>query len=354
MWAINAEPAWTAGFLGNPQTKVGILDTGLDYLSPDLFGRVDLALSKSFLDATQNARVQEAWPGAHEIADLHYHGTHVGATAVSNGLVGAGVTSQATLVGLKVCFPNAAFNGVCPTSSVLAAILYAADKRIPVINMSLGGTFSRSADLVNGWRESLQLTIAKTMIYARLKSTIVVVSAGNSAINSDTNDPDQYVAYCDAPFVICVSATGPTAGTLSAGRYINIQNIDALAGYSNFGSNVDVAAPGGNVLPIWAVCSGFTLHPGLVPCRNRFYNPTTGAWSTSIIGLAGTSMAAPHVTGLAALVRGKSKFSTATLSELTLQHFADDLGAANFDPQYGHGRINVWNTVKPHTFAAQD
>ena len=120
MRAINAQGAWAAGKLGSASVRVGILDTGLSYNTPDLNGRVDLALSKSFLSAAENARVQTAFPGAHTIADLNYHGTHVGSTVVSNGIVGAGVTSGITLVGLKVCTPGTAANGwrgSCPPCS---------------------------------------------------------------------------------------------------------------------------------------------------------------------------------------------------------------------------------------------
>ena len=124
MRAVSAPAAWAAGKLGSATTRVGILDTGIDYLHPDLYGRVDLTLSRSFLSAAENARVQANFPGAHEIADLNYHGTHVAATVVSNGLAAAGVTSGVTLVGLKVCAPGTpanGFQGTCPTSGTLAA-----------------------------------------------------------------------------------------------------------------------------------------------------------------------------------------------------------------------------------------
>ncbi|HEX5581641.1 MAG TPA: S8 family serine peptidase, partial [Gemmatimonadaceae bacterium] len=80
MRAIGADRAWAAGKLGSPEVTVGILDTGIDYRSPDLAGLVNLPLSKSFLSKAENDRVQRAFPGAHEVADLHYHGTHVAAT----------------------------------------------------------------------------------------------------------------------------------------------------------------------------------------------------------------------------------------------------------------------------------
>jgi len=350
MRAIGAHNAWAAGKLGSPSVRIGILDTGLDYLHPDLIGRVDLALSRSYLSAAENARVPA---GAHPVADLHYHGTHVGATAVSNGLAAAGVTSGATLVGLKVCAPGTPANGFtasCPTSGVLAAILDAADMGLHVINMSLGGAFQRVAARAKGGDgPSFIATINRVFNYANQNGLTIVVAAGNSAFDLGRNIipvqgggtakvPGLYGQYCDAPAVICVSATGPTAQATVNGPWTNI---DALASYSNFGRGaITVAAPGGNVSFVYAACSGFTLHPALASCRSRFFNTTTGAWSASVLGATGTSMASPHVAGTAALIAqlvGRSPSQIAA----RLKQTADDLGQPGNDPAYGHGRINT-------------
>jgi lantibiotic leader peptide-processing serine protease len=233
--------------------RVGILDTGIDYLHPDLYGRVDLAASRSFLSAAENARVPA---GANLIADLNYHGTHVAATVASNGLAAAGVTSQTTLVGFKVCAPGTAangFTGTCPTSGTLAAILTAADMGLDVINMSLGGAFQRvGASARGGDGPSFIATINQVLNYANRKGTTIIVSAGNSAFDLGRNEipatgggmtkiPGLYVSYCDAPAVICVSATGPTAQGSVNGPWTNV---DALASYSNYGRGaIDLAAP---------------------------------------------------------------------------------------------------------------
>jgi subtilisin family serine protease len=340
MQVIGASTAWAAGKLGSSSVKVGILDTGLDYLHPDLVGRVDLALSKSFLSAAENARVQVANPGAHEVADLHYHGTHVGSTVVSNGYLAAGVSSGIQLVGLKVCTPGTPTNGFaasCPTSGTLAAILYAADNGIPVINMSLGGSFNRrDASAQGGFGPSFLATINQVFNYAHRKGTTVVVSAGNSKLDID-HDGNGYKSYCSVPTVICVSATGPTSATTVNGPW---QNIDALASYSNFGrSAISVAAPGGNGVAVTAACSGMTIHSAVIVCRNRFFNSPT-SWSAFSLGLSGTSMAAPHVAGLAALIASEGNTSPAHIRS-RLQQSADDLGQPGTDPAYGKGRINV-------------
>ena len=341
MLAISAPAAWAAGALGSSTTRVGIVDTGIDYLHPDLYGRVDLNASRSFLSAAENARVQALYPGANPIADLNYHGTHVAATVASNGLAAAGVTSKVTLVGLKVCAPGTAANGynaTCPTSGTLAAILYASDIGLDVINMSLGSYFQRvQASARGGNGPSFLATINRIINYANRKGTLVVVSAGNSAIDLD-HDGNGYASYCSAAGVVCVSATGPTAQVSTNGPWTNV---DALASYSNYGSSaISVAAPGGNVSAVWAACSGFTIHPALAGCRSRFYNPTTGAWSGSVVGLAGTSMAAPHVTGVAALIAGTVGHNP-SLIQARLQQSADDLGQPGTDPAYGKGRVNL-------------
>ena len=329
MRAINANGAWAAGKLGSPSIAVGILDTGVDYISPDLVGRVDLARSRSFLSAAENARVQAAFPGAHPIADLHYHGTHVASTVVSNGIVNAGVTSQIKVVGLKVCAPGVApsWRGTCPTSGTLSAILYAADNGIPIINMSLGGGFLRqNASAQGGFGPSFLAVINRVFNYANAAGTVVVVSAGNSAWDLD-HFTNLYASYCDAPHVVCVSATGPTAQAGTNGPWTNI---DALATYSNFGrSAISVAAPGGNrSSSVWATCSRFSL--AIPVCR-------TGNFT---VGLQGTSMAAPHTSGVAALIASEG-VSGASAIRARLQQTSDDLGPDGTDPAYGKGRINA-------------
>jgi lantibiotic leader peptide-processing serine protease len=340
MQVIQAKKAWDAGKRGAASVKVGIVDTGLDYLHPDLVGRVDLTLSKSFLSAAENARVTVANPGAHLVADLHYHGTHVGSTVVSNGYLAAGVTSGITLVGLKVCTPGTAANGFaasCPTSGVLAAILYAADNGLPIINMSLGGSFNRrDASAQGGFGPSFLATINQVFNYAHRKGTTVVVSAGNSKLDID-HDGNGYKSYCSVPTVICVSATGPTGAVTVNGPWTNI---DALASYSNYGrSAVSVAAPGGNAVAITAACSGMTINAGVLVCRNRFFN-SPASWSAFSLGISGTSMAAPHVAGLAALIASEGNTDPAYLRS-RIQQSADDLGQPGTDPAYGKGRINV-------------
>jgi subtilisin family serine protease len=314
---IGANVAWAAGRLGSPSVKVGILDTGLDYKHPDLAGHVDLALSRSFVPQ-DNALIQSMFPGAHEIADLHYHGTHVGATVSSNAIAAAGVTSRVTLVGLKVLDRNGNGNSF----STLDAIMYAADAGLDVINMSLGVASPLSRRQYAWFNEMINLATN----YAHSKGMTMVVSAGNENLDLD-HLGGGFKAYCTATHVICISATGPTSQSGVNGPWVNPDN---KASYSNYGrAFVDFAAPGGNgVSRVTAACSSFSVAQPV--CR-------TGVF---VLGINGTSMATPHVTALAALLVEQYGRNPGAI-RAALARSSDDLGQRGNDPIYGQGRINV-------------
>jgi subtilisin family serine protease len=324
MRAIGADYAWAAGRLGSPGVTVAILDTGIDYGYPDLAGLVDLGRSISFVPL-DDLYVDYYFPGRHHVTDLFFHGTHVAATAVSNGFVTAGVTSKPTLMGVKIC---GAISGVCEFGAVISGVLHAVDNGADVANMSLGGGGARAQN------KGFIGFVHSVFNYANSKGMTIVVSAGNESIDLD-HDGNFYKTYCSTPNTICVSATGPTSSESREGPWTDV---DAFAPYSNYGrSAINVAAPGGTgnsdgTNPggwIYAACSQTSLFFGGV-CQTGIY----------IIGSNGTSMAAPHVTGLAALMvedygRRPGRIKTA------IQQSADDLGRRGTDPYYGKGRINV-------------
>jgi lantibiotic leader peptide-processing serine protease len=328
--AISAPQAWAAGKVGSSDVTVAILDTGIDYNYPDLVGLVDLDRSVSFIP-NDDQLVQAFFPGAHPIADLNYHGTHVAATVSSNALASAGVTSKTTLMGVKVC----GVAGSCPTGAVLAGILHAADNGADIINMSLGGLFLKSAN------PGFVSIINQVFNYAGQQGALVVVASGNSAVDLDRNlipveggdfhAPSLFASYCDGPNAFCVSATGPTAAAGVNGPWTNI---DAFAPYSNYGrSAINVAAPGGSASPVWAACSTFSLQ--IPQCQ-------TGAF---VLGLAGTSMAAPHAAGVAALIKADNPQMNRGQLARALEQSADRVDGNGNSANYGSGRVNAAKAV---------
>ncbi|HEX8361021.1 MAG TPA: S8 family serine peptidase [Longimicrobium sp.] len=334
MRSIGADKAWAAGKLGSPGVTVAILDTGIDYDAADLNGLVDLSRSRSFV-ASDNAITSSLFPSRHEISDYNGHGTNVATQVSSNAVALAGVTARTTLIGVKVLGANLRGS----LANVLSGVTYAADQGANIANMSLGGVQTKVA---SGPSTAL---IQRTMSYAKQKGMLVVVSAGNSVTDMD-HDGSFLNVYCGTTHVICVSAVGPSTPTSSP---------DESSQYTNFGrSSIDVAAPGGNFVTgfpvanwpwgagtasvVWSLCSKTVLALnasggviGLVGCQtgNRLFRQV------------GTSQAAPHVSGLAALLM--ADHGTGNISQIKhmiLQSSAD-LGATGTDPYYGRGRIDV-------------
>jgi lantibiotic leader peptide-processing serine protease len=323
---IGAPAAWTAGRRGNQNVTVAILDTGIDYLLPDLAGLVDLDRSTSF-EPVDDVLTQHYFPGRHPSTDLHYHGTNVATQVASNAVWFAGVTSGTTLMSVKVCSVVGGCNGV------IEGILYAIDNGADVINMSLGGWFSKAAfpGAVSAYNA--------LMNYAKQEGVTIVVSAGNDSNDLDRHHnigverdaagniitrahvPSFFATYCDATHVICVSAT---------------RRNDVAASYTNYGrSAIDVAAPGGAGGDwVYSLCPETSL---LFNCTNPDPN---APW---YIGVAGTSQAAPHVAGLAALAVEDVGRDPAKVRSY-IRNSADAIGGGN-TPFYGKGRINVARAV---------
>lgn len=186
-----------------------------------------------------------------EADDDNGHGTHVGGTiaqSTNNSYGVAGIAYEAKLMPLKVLSDY----GGGTVADIAEAIKFAADNGADVINMSLGG----------GGESHL---MKDAIEYAHRKGVVIIAAAGNENQNS-ASYPARY------PYVIGVSALGPDG---------------ERAPYSNFGAGVDISAPGGSD-------AGKILQETIDP-----ENKGVGVF----MGFQGTSMAAPHVAGVAALVK---------------------------------------------------
>jgi lantibiotic leader peptide-processing serine protease len=336
MRLIHANTAWAAGKLGSPGVTVAIIDSGLDYNTPDLNGLVDLSRSVSLVPS-DNALRATYFPNRHPVTDFNGHGTNVASQVSSRAFLFAGVTSRTTLIGVKVLN----WEGEGNVGAALSGVLWAADHGANVANMSLGGAFSKVA---NGPLLSL---ITRVFNYANHKGMLIVVSAGNHIKDLDHNE-DVYLAYCNTVHVVCVSAVGPEVPSA---------NPDNVAWYSDFGrSAITVAAPGGNadaahgfplsVWPwglgdaslVWSYCPKNyieDLTPAGVPLL------TACSFGNRLIGRYGTSQAAPHVAGLAALLMAEYGTGNVGFIKNRLTSSALDLGQPGTDPFYGRGRIDV-------------
>src|SRR5438876_6116516 len=129
--AVFAPEAWAAGHLGSRDVKVAIVDTGIDYLLPDLAGLVDLAHSTSFVPEDV---IPTRYAGRLPFSDLFWHGTAVASVLASNATVLAGVNRYGTLLAVKVV--DSTFR--TSAGRLLTGIVYAADQGVDVINLSNG------------------------------------------------------------------------------------------------------------------------------------------------------------------------------------------------------------------------
>lgn len=328
MDAIHAPEAWDAGYKGK-NASVFILDSGIDPTHPDLAPNLNTTLSVSLN------------PDEPFVNDLNGHGTHVAGiiAAADNELGVIGVAPEAEIVAVKVLSGN----GSGAFSWINAGIVYAADNGADIINMSMGALFYRNgfyidddgnlAKIPAAGIQSIILAQQRAVDYAYKKGAVIVTSAGNDAINFDGSG-SLFKLPGGLAKVITVSATAPNYwyGDLVNGI---IPNLDIPASYTDYGKSfVEVAAPGGD----------FDLYP------NQFYFLDM-VLSTYLEGdyawMAGTSMAAPHVSGVAALIIGKNGGQMKPVDVITrLKKTADKIDGMGISPYFGHGRVNAFRAVQ--------
>ncbi|MFQ5866151.1 MAG: S8 family serine peptidase, partial [bacterium] len=312
MRQIGADKTWDAGYNGDG-ALVAILDTGINPEHVEMAGRVDLDLSRTFVTSSPYP------PDLTSFDDFHFHGTHVAGIISANGIVTAGVAPHATLVAVKVL--NAYGSG--SFRDLISGILYATEIGVDVINLSLGAYVPNT----DGFQPLVE--VLSTVVKIAMEAGVYVVAAAGNDARELLKDGDLLFMPAQADERIAViSATAP----------INQTDFDRLASYSNFGGEViSVAAPGGDFLGILAdrivsPCSPSSIHIPDCQTGNDWY-----FWAE------GTSQAAPHVSGAAALL--DARFGGELKGEEIrglIERAADNLGNPS---AHGSGRLDVFEAV---------
>lgn len=309
-WAldrIRAEPAWARAT--GRGVVVAVVDSGLDPEHPE-FGGTKVVQPASCIGARSVSGCQHhpsAW------TDDHGHGTHVAGLVAApvDGRGVVGVAPDARIMPVRVLDAQNQGQG----RDVAVGIDYAVAHGADVINLSLSGRPVVSQAGATGFLKS---DFVRAVERATAAGVVVVVAAGN-----DTTPVCSHKLFRTGPG-ICVGAT---------------DRRDVRSWYSNFGAGVDVLAPGGGSV-LW--CGEDVLSTHLTSRRS----PCTGGVPGYEV-LSGTSMAAPHVAGVAALLLEAGVPASRVVS--TIRATADDLGAPGLDPVYGYGRVNAWRAVHSAT-----
>ncbi|MCW6004447.1 S8 family serine peptidase [Micromonospora sp. CPCC 205371] len=284
---VGAPTAWQAGLDGSGVT-VAVLDTGIDADHPDLAGRV--VASENFTEGAEDGR------------DLVGHGTHVASTIAGSGAASGGryrgVAPGARLLDGKVCVRRG-----CPDSLVLAGMQWAAERGATVVNMSLGGTDTPGLDLLE--RAVQDLTERYGVLF--------VVAAGNEGEAGDGT----------------VSSPATADAALAVGA---VDRRDALAEFSGRGPGVD-----GALKPD-------VTAPGVDIVAARGADSEAGTPGEPYMTMTGTSMAAPHAAGAAAILTQQHPKWTPEQRKAAL------IGSAVPDPAHGPyaqgaGRIDVARAI---------
>jgi len=305
---IDAPEAWDIE-TGDPNIIIAVVDTGVDWDHPDLAdniwintgeidgnevdddgnGYVDDVRGWDFVSVSSGSVYPGEDPGPrdNDPMDFYGHGTHcsgiIGAvTDNSEGI--AGICWNCQVMAVRGGYKDTSGKGSLTHSDIAAAITYASDNGANIINTSFSGPGSS--------------TLKDATDYAYSEGVTLIASAGN--------DYGKYLKYpAGYDTVLAISA---------------FDHNDNKANFSTYGHWIDVAAPGASIY-------------------STYFDDTYATFS-------GTSMAAPHVCGVAGLILSKNPaFSNEEVRQV-LRVSADDVSTLGWDEESGYGRINAYNALQ--------
>jgi subtilisin family serine protease len=335
--AVDAVEAWETRGRG-AGVRVAVLDDGIDSDHPDLAPNLNVDLSTSFVPG-ETFEYIENYPG-----DPFSHGTHVSGTiaAADNGYGVIGIAPEAELVMVKVL---SSLTGSGDFDWLLDAIIYSADIGADVINMSLGARISE--DEIESIDDALDVaalvdSLERAGRYANMHGATLIAAAGNDGEEVGRGS-DVHHLPSDIPRYLSISATAPIGWAVDPST-----DLDVPTFYTNYGASIHNAAPGGNIEYLLvdpdSLCTVGTIVPITRPCWVFDLVFSTGSDGAFYWG-AGTSMAAPHASGVAAIIIGANGGDmNPGLVKLALKRTADDLGPRGKDPYFGWGRVNANNS----------
>ena len=316
--------------------EIGIIDSGVNYLHPDLndnFDPLNLGYDFYYYD--------------YDPMDVYGHGTHVAGTAcaedndigsVDPKLGVVGVAPECNLYSLRVLNED----GVGYWSDIIAAVEWSTGATMQIENVFTGDMLTVQGlklDVINlslGKDRDPGSTVKQAFDNAEAQGVVIVAAAGNSGTMNGKGNNVIYPAKYDS--VIAVAATDSN---------------DNRASFSSTGDKVEIAAPGVNVYSTWNDNAGYydpqPVCTGILTDINGDGQPDGECYKYG----SGTSMASPHVAGVAALIiaagysdyNGDGVINNRDVRAI-LDASATDLGATGRDPQFGYGLVNALSAVQ--------